>query len=197
MLIELFELACNSALEHDLSANQELEKLRGKTLVFRLSDLNQSIVIQPTVTGLEFSREVPEQADVTLSASISAMLKIARAGMQDAELEPGELDIQGDPILGQRFAQFVSQLDINWETLLAEHLGETPANFISTAAKVAQQVFVSTKQQGQEHISQLIHHELAITAQADEVEDFLDEVDSLRAQTDLLEVRLKKLVSST
>jgi len=107
MLVDLLELASNKTLEHD---PQTLERL------------------------VKFTRNIPEKVDVTLNASLGAMVKISRDGMENAELEPGELEIAGDPIIGQRFAQVISELNIDWEALLAEQIGESPAKAVSFAA---------------------------------------------------------------
>ena len=137
MLLELLELAGNSAMAHDPESRTRLTRLHGKTMVLYIRPLNQSIAVTPSREGLEFSAQIPDKFDVKLSATVAAMIKISRDGMDDAELQPGELEIVGDPIIGQRFAQVISGLDIEWQALLAEHLGETPAQLITTAASTA------------------------------------------------------------
>lgn len=193
MLLELLELAGNSALAHDTESLARLERLQGKTMVLHIRPLNQSIAVTPCPEGLEFTAEIPAKPDVKLSATIGAMIKISRDGMDDAELQPGELEIVGDAIVGQRFAQVIAGLDIEWQALLAEHLGETPAQLITSAAGTARDLAEEGKVQVGAYIGKILREDMDIVAEQAEVDEFLDGVDQLRADADRLEARLKKL----
>jgi len=131
--------------------------------------------------------------DVTLTATLSAILKISRDGIENAELKPGELEISGDPIVGQRFANLIAELNINWQSLLAEHLGDSPAHTITQFAKLSREFVEQSKTQLHEQFSQLIGDELELSVKTDSVNDFLDNVDTLRSDTERLAARLKRL----
>ena len=138
---------------------------------------------------------MPEQVDVTLSATLSALIKISRDGMEDAELEAGELEIQGDPIIGQRFAQIIADLNIDWESLLAEQIGEAPAKLISVSATQAREFAKESQSQIKSVLSRLLTDDLDLVAEKSDVEPFLDDVDELRADVDRLAVRIKRIQS--
>lgn len=193
MLIELLELASNGALEHDPQTQERLAKLVGKTMTLNISSINQSVSVTPYPEGLEFSSEIPEQVDVTLSATIGALIKITRDGMEDAELKPGELEIIGDPIVGQRFAQILAKLDVDWESALADHIGDAPARVFTLAAGQAKDFAEASQIRFKQFVNTLLKDDLNVVADHDEVEPFLDDVDQLRADTDRLMSRLKRL----
>ena len=195
MLLDLLELASNKTLEHDPSTQARLAKLQGKTMTLHIKSLEQSLSITPYPEGLEFSHDVPEQVDVTLSATLSALIKISRDGMEDAELEAGELEIQGDPIIGQRFAQIIADLNIDWESLLAEQIGEAPAKLISVSATQAREFAKESQSQIKSVLSRLLTDDLDLVAEKSDVEPFLDDVDELRADVDRLAVRIKRIQS--
>lgn len=195
MLLDLLELASNKTLEHDPSTQARLVKLQGKTMTLHIKSLEQSLSITPYPEGLEFSHDVPEQVDVTLSATLSALIKISRDGMEDAELEAGELEIQGDPIIGQRFAQIIADLNIDWESLLAEQIGEAPAKLISVSATQAREFAKESQSQIKSMLSRLLTDDLDLVAEKSDVEPFLDDVDELRADVDRLAVRIKRIQS--
>ena len=102
MLFSLLELAGNKALEYDEASLARLQKLHGKTMTLHIKKLDQSITVTPQAEGLEFSSATPDRVDVTLSTTVAAMIKISRDGLENAELEAGELEMSGDPIVGQR-----------------------------------------------------------------------------------------------
>jgi ubiquinone biosynthesis protein UbiJ len=193
MLLDLFELASNKSLEHDPQTLERLARLQGKTMTLKIKSIGQSVSITPYPEGLEFSHDAPQKVDVTLSATLGAMIKISRYGMDNAELEPGELEIAGDPIVGQRFAQVISDLNIDWEALLAEHFGESPAKAITFAAGQAKVFADESKIRLKEFLNTLIKNDMALVADKTEVEVYLDEVDTLRADVDRLSARLERL----
>jgi len=196
MLVELFELASNSALEYEPKSLERLKKLDGKTMVLTIKPINQSIAVTPSQEGVEYSRDIPDLADVTLTTTIGAMIKISRDGFEQADLQPGELEMSGDPIIGQRFAQIIADLDIDWDGLLAEHLGDSTARILTTAAGFTRDVAKQSKIRLQSQLNNLITDELGITASAEEVERFLDDVDTLRADAERLALRLQRLTSN-
>lgn len=193
MLLDLFELASNKTLEHDPQSLERLAKLQGKTMTLIIKTIGQSVSVTPYPDGLEFSQDVPQNVDVTLSATLGAMVKISRYGMNNAELEPGELEIAGDPIVGQRFAQFISDLNIDWDALLAEHIGESPAKAVTFVAGQAKVFADESKVKLKEFLNTLIKYEMELVADKAEVDDYLDDVDTLRADVDRLSARLERI----
>ncbi len=193
MLLELLELASNKTLEHDPQTVERLKRLQGKTMTLTIKSLGQSISVTPFPEGLEFSHEAPDQVDVTLSATLGAMVKISRDGMDNADLEPGELEIAGDPIVGQRFAAVISQLNINWEALLAEQIGESPAKVVTYAAGQAKEFADESRSKFKEFVSTLIKEDMQLVADKQEVENYLDSVDMIRADVDRLGARLERI----
>lgn len=190
MLLDLLELAGNKTLEHDPQSLARLAKLQGKTMTLNIKTIGQSISVTPQLEGLEFSHTVPEKVDVTLSVTIPAMIKISRDGMDNAELDSGELEIMGDPIVGQRFAQVIAELDIDWHGLLAEHIGESPAKAVTFAAGQAKSFADDSRLKFKEFLNTLIKDDMRLVADKDSVESFLDDVDTVRADTDRLMARL-------
>ena len=197
MLIELFELASNHALEHDPETVKRLQSLEGKSMALHVTMINQSITVSPYPEGIELSRIIADDVDVTLTATPTAILKISRDGMEDADLQPGDLEISGDPIIGQRFAKIITELNINWETLLAEQIGDAPARTVSMIAEHASEFAKQSRDKIHDRFIHFIKDELAITAEEQEVNVFLDDVDTLRADTERLAARIKRIQSKT
>jgi len=193
MLLDLLELASNKTLEHDPKTKQRLIKLRGKTMSLQIRPIDQSLSITPHPEGLEFSREEPAHVDVSLSATIGAMIKISRDGLENAELESGELEITGDPIIGQRFAQILAELDVDWEAALAEQIGDSPARVVSFAADQAKELVQDSRVMFKGFVNQILSDDLGVAAGKNDVEPFLDEVDTIRADVERLAARIKRI----
>lgn len=195
MLLELLEMASNKALEYDVSSQSRLDKLHGKTMVLRLVDLNFTVALASHGSGLEFSQLVPEMTvDVTLSTTLSALVKISRYGLDDAELAPGELDMQGDPLVGQRFAQLIANLSVDWQALLSEYLGLAPAGLVLDAAVRTKTLGQAVKTSANDRLREFIKHEADFFADTDQTNKFVHDVGALSAEVDRLSVRLSKLL---
>ena len=197
MLIDLIELACNNALEHDPDSKERLKRLNGKTIRLSIRSIGrlttQHITISPHPHGLEFSTELSAEPDVSLNASLGALVKISRDGLDNAELQAGDLEINGDAIVGQRFAQILSELNIDWLGLMAEHLGEAPAIVLHGGISKAKGLFDDSKPLVKAQVNQFLIDDLQMLVSEDEAEPFLDAVDILRADADRLIARMARL----
>lgn len=197
MLLPVIELACNQALEHDPASLKKLVDLAGHTIALEIKGTQQKFAILPQPFGVQLANFDDHVASVTLAATPSAMINIARYGMDNANLEPGELEINGDPIVAQRFAALAAGIDVDWEGLLAEHLGEVPASFLTRGFQVAQGVAEQGKLALKAQVNKTLNDDLDIVAQAQDVESFIDGVDDLRAAVDRLEARLQKVLKAS
>ena len=194
MIFELLELAGNKALEYDPESQRRLAKLQGKSMRLHLRPMDQNITLTPQAHGLELSSSDLGEVDVTLSTTLTAMIKITRDGIEDADLEPGELEMRGDPIIGQRFAQVISDLNIDWEQLLSEQIGHAPAKAVTMVAKQTRSFAEESRDKIKELVSVMVKDELNLAPDKIEVDKFLDDVDDLRANVDRLKARVDSLL---
>jgi ubiquinone biosynthesis protein UbiJ len=119
--------------------------------------------------------------------------RIAAQGLDDVVYTPGELEIQGDALLAQRFARILGGLDIDWEELLAQQTGDIPAHFISRQVGAALSWAQETRQVMKQNMAEYLVEEARIVASSREVDKFLGDVDSLHADVNRLEARLAKI----
>ena len=201
MILSLLETAGNRILSLDDDSKQKLRKLHGKTVAVEIKTVQQTIYVMPTENGIEFhseleNKETENKPDVTLKATLGALVKISRDGMEDAELQSGELEIEGDAVTGQRFAGIITELDIDWEELLAQQIGDIPAQIIGQGAKHFNEWAKDTRQTIKQNTAEYLIEELRVAAPKHAVETFLDEVDILRADVDRLYARIQRLKNS-
>lgn len=197
-LFQRLEVLINGALEHDPQSQQRVAALAGKVLALHIQDFNRTLIIQPLPHGVELSADVDAfDIDMTLSASIKALVAITRDGIENVDLPKGAIDIQGDPIIGQRFAQLIAELDVDWDGLLAEHIGDTPASLVSQGLKQAQSIAMRGKTIATEKFQNLVKEEIGVLADKQQAEEFLQGVDTLKADAERLLARIKRLQEKT
>lgn len=201
MLIDLLELAGNNALRYDEQSLDRLAGLHGRTmtLVVKLPGKMgiQQVSVSPQPHGIEFSQTLEDSPDVTLTATLGALVKISRDGLDGANLDAGELEIKGDPIVGQRFAGVLADMDIDWEGLMAEYIGEVPASLLSTGLGKAKEIADDSRSVLKSHLTRLLQDDMNIIADKAAVDKYLDEVDIIRADTERLQARLKRVLNNS
>lgn len=197
MLKDIINQASQKLLTPSLQDNPvtqaKLAKLSGKTIAFHLKKINQTFYFLPNEHGLEIENDQPEKIDVTISAKPSTILKIARDGMDDADLEAGELEIKGDAITGQRFAALLNELNIDWEELLSQRIGDVPAHVLASGISKLMAWSKDTHATMKQNMSEYLVEEARLAASRVAVEKYLDQVDELRNDVARLSARVTQL----
>jgi ubiquinone biosynthesis protein UbiJ len=196
MLQALIETGSRKVLATDPNTLEKLAKLADKTIALNILKLDKTVFIRTHSDAITLGFEQPdnpEDIDVTLIAKPSTLLKIARDGIEDANLEAGELVIEGDAIVGQRFASLMNQLDIDWEELFSEIIGDVPARALFSMFEGLQKWSAESGQTMKANVSDYLLEESNLLAHPIAVDDFNDQVDTLRNDTARLEARLSKL----
>lgn len=205
MLSDFFANAVNTSLHkaseqlltpqltQDAQTQAKLAKLAGKNIAFEIKKINQTLYFLPQTDALLIETEAPSSIDVTIRAKPSTILKIARDGMDNAELESGELEIAGDAITGQRFAKLLSELNIDWEELLAQRIGDVPAHILSSGFSSLLTWGKGTSSALKDNMNEYLVEEARLLASHSAVNQYLDGVDALRNDTARLAARIQQL----
>ncbi len=193
MLKDLINTAGQRLLEQDPQNHDKLEKLAGKAIAFEIKKLDKTLYFSPTTEALNVGLQAPEIIDVTIRAKPSTLLKIARDGIDNAELSSGELEIDGDAITGQRFAKLLSELDIDWEELFAQQIGDVSARLLFDGLQRLRSWGQETQSTVKQNISEFLVEEAKQAASKTAIDTYLDDVDALRNDVARLAARVRQL----
>ena len=197
MLKEIINQASQKLLEptlqNDPATRGKLSALSGKVIAFHLKKLNQTFYFLPSEHGLKIENNALENVDVTIRAKPSTILKIARDGMDEANLDAGELEIEGDAITGQRFAALLNELNIDWEELLSQRIGDVPAHFLARGVSKLMEWSKETHATMKKNMAEYLIEEARLAASNVTVEKYLDQVDELRDDVARLSARVAQL----
>lgn len=192
MLSALFETASKTVFATDPDTLEKLARLAGKRIAVNIKKVDLTFYVLIETDHIAFI-SATDDIDVRLKAKPSTLLKIARDGMEDAELDKGELEIEGDAIIGQRFASMLNSLDIDWEELLAQRVGDVPARIAFDFLTKAQQWQADAKTTIQKNLNEFLVEEAQIVSHASQVDHFVQAVDMIRNDTARLQARLAKI----
>ena len=104
--------------------------------------------------------------------------------------------IEGDLHVGQKFKKILDDMQIDWEELLSNYVGDTAAyhagRFAREVGSRLRDVIKTAAREGSEYL----RYESETLPPESRVREFVDGVDRLRQDVDRLEKRVKRLRST-
>lgn len=187
-LLKPAEHALNAALAADPAALSMLGELAGRRIAVELSDFSLAVVVG--IAGARVTLGAPVAGlvpDATVSGTLASLLRAGRSGSARG------LNVAGDAELVQGLARVMGRLpQASWERV-ASTIGDLPARGIERFARASRDAFEGTRARFAASLGEYLQYELRAVAARPDIEDFLAEVDRLRADADRLAKRVERL----
>lgn len=188
----IIEIALNRALQLDDHTFKQIIALQGKVIAIELKDFDITFYLAPALDGVQVLTECEAGADTTISGSPFSLLQTALSDDRKT-LFKGEVVIDGDMALGQKFQKILDGLEMDWEEPLSKVIGDIAAHQVGEAvrgfagfAKAALgSLTMSTGEYFQEETKDIVNPV--------ELDRFTNKIDILRADTDRLEAKFAKM----
>jgi len=195
VLTSSLELLINKTLSLNINLNiskVELKKLEQKTLTIILSELNFPLSFSVDNNKILVSG-LTERANCTINTSINTLQKL-KAEQQLTELiKQGLLDLTGDIKVAQQFASLAENLDIDWQSELATHIGDVPTHKLVQLGKNIKCKLQFAAQQIKADVSEYLVHEKRLVVTRSQVTHFNQQVNEVSHQVDEIATRIAKL----
>jgi len=190
-LTSSLELLINKALSLNINL-VDLKKLEQKTLTIVLSELSFPISFSVDNNRILVSG-LTERANCTINTSIKTLQKL-KAEQQITELiKQGKLDLSGDIKVAQQFASLAENLDIDWQSELANHIGDVPTHKLVQLSKKLANKFQFAAKQIKADASEFIVHEKRLVVTRSQIEHFNHQVNEVSRQVDDISTRIANL----
>lgn len=189
----------NRALTYDPGSRAALGQLEGRWLKVELRTPDLHLYCGFSQTGIELSSYREEPADCTLTGTAPAVVSLL--WREQHSLAGSGVAISGDIGLLHKLQQILANLELDWEQLLYEAIrrATTPAaadvvsypitRFLRDSATQFRRHAKVAPDWAQDYLTE----EIRVLPSPHEVAAFATEVDDVRAATDRLEARLRKL----
>ncbi len=194
--LKFIESAGNNLLALDPDFLDQLEPFYKKTFRIELTEPALDIDLRPCPDGFIIKTAGDRQPDVTLRGSLWALARLANEGAHSEGFSQGRISMSGDAELGQAFQRVLGNLQIDWEELTANLLGDMAARKLHRTFADAGNWFSQSNQQFKENSGEFIQEEIKVAPSRVEVENMSDTVETLRSDTARLEARVAKLLAS-
>jgi len=196
-LASALEIVINKTLALS-TANVSLEKLSQKTITIELTELGfpLSFTVCNTIENPKVMvTALTERADCTINTSISSLREL-KAEQQVTELiKQNKLDLTGEIKVAQQFASLAENLDIDWHSELASHIGDIPTHKLMQLGKKVSATIEFAAKQIQADASEYIVHEKRLVVTRSQIEQFNQQVVEVSKQVDAIDQRISKLVN--
>lgn len=199
-LCSVLEKILNKALSLNINGTQGLASLEQKTLTIYLAELNfplsfsinQQAILVTTLT---------ERSDCQLKSSIASLVELQKEQQLTELIKQDKLDISGDIKVVQQFAAVFENLSIDWQSELAEHIGDIPtyklsqfASWLNNKVKFATEQIQADASEWLVHEKRLVVTHSQIAAFNQQVADIADEVVNIEQRMASL---MTKIISTT
>jgi len=181
----------NRYLALDPESKKRLKALDGKIISvvlpvfsFQLKILNERVYLQTEV----------ETPDVTIKGSPLSLIHLSFADDKTRKKFFAEdVVIEGDLELGQQIIDLFDELEIDWEEYLSQVVGDVPAHHTGNVVRRVKNFSKKARAILYQNINEYAHEEINLFPPREALEDFFQEVDEVRMESDRLEQSVKRL----
>ena len=192
-LLASVENGVNRILRLDSTAMARLQPLTGKVIAVECAAPPLQLFILPSDEGLLLASQWAADADCTLRAPASSLLRLVLSKDKTAVLHSPEVDLEGDSHALMALAQVLQDLELVWEYELSRWLGPVATALIGghlrSRANWYQQGFASLNQ----NLAEYLNEEARTLVGQREAQARFDELDQLKLDLDRLEARFERL----
>jgi len=182
----------NKALAYDPATQAKVQGLTGKVLALHFQQPDFSIFVR-FENGIELLSRYEYDADAALSGPLSAFVNLARHDDKHAALMQSDIQIQGSSQLALSLADLASQLDIDYEAMLAELTGPVAAHIIGKNLRSVSSWLKNAGDKFKQDSVEFVRDELKVAPHKLEGETRFSQIHKLKLDTERLEARIQML----
>ena len=191
-----FEQLLNQAIRLDPESPSRLTPMHGRVIQLQLLGLGLSLYLIPEPQGFQLLSSFEGEPDCILRGTPLDLANMRSHRDSADQLFDGSVVIEGDTALAQRFGEFLTGLDIDWEEQLSRLTGDIAAHEIGNLVRGALGWGKQVNRTTELNLKEYLQEELRLLPGRYEIEPFLSEVDRLRDDVERLEARIQRLSRS-
>ncbi|EKE84468.1 ubiquinone biosynthesis accessory factor UbiJ [Idiomarina xiamenensis] len=191
--LTLAEKLANQLLHADPASSARLQALRGKRLRLTLRELPQPLTLTVVDDGVVFAVHDDNDVDCHIQTALAVLPELRDSANITRLIKADALDIEGDPMLAQRFSALFRDLDIDWQATLASRIGELPAYWLIKRWRQSRRWLTRRMAEQRDWLRDTVVEEKQLLVSAVEFAVFSDDLQALRARLDRLQRRLDSL----
>lgn len=192
-LVSVLKTALNALLQLDPASQQRLHKLQGKVVSIEFLPFHFTLQILFNDNTLYVQEEALLEPDVTIRGTPLQMTALAFNQDKKQQFFAEDITIQGNADLAQDVLHLFNHLHIDWEELLSNVVGDTPAYHAAKWVRRTGKWLRSIEQTLTNNVNEYVHEEKQWLPTREALQDFFNDIDALRMDVDRIEAKLGKL----
>jgi ubiquinone biosynthesis protein UbiJ len=186
------ETILNRYLTLDPESIHRLKALENRMVTIELMKINFVFQVIFTESKIRIKTDDFAKPDTIIKGTPLSLLHMTLS--QDRKkFFADDVSIEGNIELGQQVIDLFDTLEIDWEEYLSRITGDVPAHQLYRAISHFKNFTSHLKKAVSQNINEYVHEEKNLFPTPEALQDFFQDVDSLRMDTDRLEARMLQL----
>jgi ubiquinone biosynthesis protein UbiJ len=190
LLCGLLETGVNKLHQLDTSAKQKRKALNGIIIGVSLKEIEKPLYFVISHQQIDILGHFEGQTDCFIRLNVLALLELQDSHQLANLIKSGQLEVDGDIKIVQKFSLLLTEMDIDWEQHLSNKVGDILAHKLVYHAKQCKKQFFKQSNKTQMQLAEIITEELRLAPGPLEVAYFCNQVDDIEKQVIALEKRL-------
>lgn len=191
--LALLEHAVNYCLSLDPEGAAPLTSMQGYIIAFEFKGFGSRLYCIPGPEGLQLFSAYNAEPDCLLRGTPLGLARLGMTHRKEDALFSGQVEIEGDTALAQRFGDFMAGLEIDWEEQLSRLTGDPIAHAVGTRLSAASRWGHRTLDILGQDLKDYLQEEGRLLPTHYEMDQFLAAVDQLRDDGERLAARVERL----
>ena len=191
--LAVLETAINYYIALDPEAAGRLALLEGYIIAFEFKGFGSRLYFIPGPEGFQLYGAYDADPDCLLRGTPLALTRLGMGGRKEDALFSGQVEIEGDAALAQRFGDFMAGLEIDWEEQLSRLTGDSVAHAVGTRLRAAGRWGQGSLDTLGQDLKEYLQEEGRLLPTRYEIDEFLAAVDRLRDDGERLAARVERL----
>lgn len=192
-LTAMLETAFNTWLKLDGEALPRLKRLQGQVIAFHITNPQLLLYFIPATENVQVMSHYDREPDVTLSGSALAFMRLSTAEDSAKAMLENRIQVDGNLGIAEQFSTIINEVDIDWEELLSQAVGDIVAHQAGQLARDTKGWLDDSAQAMRMNTTEYLQEESRLLPADAEIRQLLDQVDVLRGDSDRLAARVQRL----
>lgn len=186
----LIETGVNKLHQLDTSAQQKRKILDGTIIGIAFKEIPLPLYFVVSHQQIDILSHFEGQPDCFIRLNLLTLLELQDSSQLTGLIKSGQLEVEGDIKLVQKFALLLTEMDIDWEEHLSDKVGDLLAHKLVYHAKQCQTQFSKQSTLVKRQLAEIVTEELKLAPGPLEVAYFCEQVNDIEKQVIALEKRL-------
>lgn len=190
LLLKPLEIALNHALRFDMESHEKLQHFANRSIRIDITNLNIAVIARFTDDLILLETAEEHVADLMIKADSFALLKLIQ---QPDSLFSNQIQIRGDVQFAKQLQDWQQHFDFDWEQQLARVTSDTLAYPLAQSLRRGFDWLNYNRSEFEQSLAEYLREESQYLPDKSQTQRFMQNVDLLRADTERLEARIKRL----